>query len=89
MHSLSPADMAARKNIDVAVGILVGLRRCSVHEAFKELAAAAHQTGLPLGDTVKSLIALAHADDESAPKSEMAIRLWGDLFHTCVPAENC
>lgn len=80
MYSLSPSDLAARKQIDVAVGILVGLRRCSEHEAFREIAAAVHRTGLPLGDTARSLI--AHAKCEPTAHSATAAQLWGDLFHT-------
>ncbi|WP_083443203.1 ANTAR domain-containing protein [Mycolicibacterium aurum] len=85
MYPLSSSDLATRKQIDVAVGILVALRRCSEDEAFREIAAAVHQTGVPLGATARSLI--AHAKREPTAHSGTAARLWGDLFSGPLPQD--
>jgi hypothetical protein len=71
---------APRRVIDVAVGILVGLRRCSEEKAFEEIAEAVRRTGLPLSETAGALVALATANDERSPSSADAQRLWGDLL---------
>jgi hypothetical protein len=49
----------SRRVIDVAVGILVGLRGCSEREAFEELGRVVHQTGIGIGSLASGLVALA------------------------------
>ena len=38
------ADAASRRVIDQAIGILMGLRRCSESEAFDDIVDAVHET---------------------------------------------
>ena len=49
----------SRRVIDVAVGILVGLRGCTDKEAFDELVRVVHQTGIGIGSLAAGLVALA------------------------------
>ena len=68
----------SRKVIDVAVGILVGLRGCSEREAFDELAAVVNQTGIGLHSTASALVALATG--ASTPEHTEAFTAWGALL---------
>jgi hypothetical protein len=68
----------SRKVIDVAVGILVGLRGCSERQAFDELATVVHQTGIGLSSTATALVALATG--ESSHEHAEAFTAWGELL---------
>jgi len=69
---------ASRRDLDVAVGILIGLRGCAEREAFDELVAVATTTGLGLFNVARSLSAIA-GGSSSAEDSE-AFNAWGDLI---------
>jgi ANTAR domain-containing protein len=71
-------DETSRKVIDVAVGILVGLRGCSQREAFDELVRVVHQTGIGIGSIATGLVALA-SGSSSADHAE-ACNAWGELI---------
>jgi hypothetical protein len=47
--SYRAGDESSRRVIDVAIGILIGLRGCSDIEAFDELVRVVHQTGVGIG----------------------------------------
>jgi hypothetical protein len=64
--------------IDVAVGILVGLRGCSEREAFDELVRVVHQTGIGIGSLASGLVALA-SGSSSGGHAEAFIA-WGELL---------
>jgi hypothetical protein len=70
--------------LDTAVGILVGLRRCSIDAAFQELITAAAGQDVPVFTIASALIAFAgpdgrpHADDTAAGLA--AHREWGHLL---------
>jgi ANTAR domain len=49
----------SRQIIDVAVGVLIGLRGCSQRGAFDELVDAVHTSGVGLGAAAQALVALA------------------------------
>jgi ANTAR domain len=70
-------DNSSRRVIDVAVGILVGLRGCSQREAFEELVRVVNQTGVGLGSVAVGLAALA-SGASSAGYPE-AFAAWGNL----------
>jgi len=53
------AEDSSRRVIDVAVGILVGLRGCSDQQAFEELVRVVNQTGIGIGSLAAGLVALA------------------------------
>jgi hypothetical protein len=69
---------ASRRDLDVAVGILIGLRGCSEREAFEELVGVVNRTGLGLFNVAASLIAVA-AGTSSADDTE-AFNAWGELI---------
>jgi hypothetical protein len=70
-------DDTSRRIIDVATGILVGLRGCSDHEAFDELVRVVHETGVGIGRLASGLVALA-SGTATAEHAE-AFAVWGEL----------
>jgi hypothetical protein len=71
-------DESSRRVIDVAIGILVGLRGCSDREAFDELVRVVHQTGVGIGRLAAGLVAVA-SGSASAEHAE-AFTVWGELI---------
>jgi hypothetical protein len=71
-------DDTSRRVIDVATGILVGLRGCSDQEAFDELVRTVHQTGVGIGRLAAELVALAGGSLSS--EHAEAFTVWGDLI---------
>jgi ANTAR domain len=72
-----------RRVLDIAVGILVALRRCSIDAAFAEIIAAAQGHDVPVFSIASALVGLAHADFESrgdTPAQLAADRQWGGLL---------
>lgn len=67
-------DHFSRREIDMAIGALIGLTHCSPERAFDVLADAVHQTGAGLGAVSAALLALA-GDDLPAANSE-AVAYW-------------
>ncbi|MBB2992323.1 hypothetical protein FHR72_003822 [Mycolicibacterium iranicum] len=74
----------SRQAIDIAVGILIGLRGCSRSEAFDELVRVVHQTGIGLGSVASGLVALA-TGTSSVDHAE-AFTAWGELIRGARPA---
>lgn len=74
------SEPSSRRAIDVAIGILMGLRRCSEREAFDELAAAVHQTGIGLGTLSSALANLAAGASTPFPHRDEATHRWGHLL---------
>jgi hypothetical protein len=72
------ADASSRRVIDVATGILIGLRGCSDHEAFDELVRVVHQTGVGIGRLAAGLVALASGSPPTDHAEAFAV--WGELF---------
>jgi ANTAR domain len=72
-------DTLSRSVIDVAVGVLVGLRGCSEREAFNEIADAVRETGVGLGSLSRALVALASGTTDPFDHRTEAIGLWGEL----------
>jgi hypothetical protein len=54
-----PDRQRTSRALDTAVGILVGLRRCSTHAAFTELLGASERHDVPLFKLASALVALA------------------------------
>jgi hypothetical protein len=71
-------DESSRRVIDVAVGILVGLRGYSDREAFEEIVRVVNQTGIGIGSLAAGLVALA-SGSSSAGHAE-AFTAWGELL---------
>ncbi len=68
----------SRRVIDVAIGILIGLRGCSQREAFDDLVRVVNQTGIGIGGISSGLVALA-SGASSAGHAE-AFTAWGELL---------
>jgi hypothetical protein len=68
----------SRRVIDVAVGILVGLRGCSQREAFEELVRVVNSSGVGIGSIAAGLVAIA-GGASSAGHAE-AFTAWGELI---------
>jgi hypothetical protein len=77
-YSRTRAEDTSRRVIDVAIGILVGLRGCSEREAFDELVRVVHQTGIGIGSLASGLVALA-TGSSSASHAE-AFTVWDELI---------
>jgi hypothetical protein len=73
-------DPASRRVIDLAIGILMGLRGCSEQEAFDDLVAAVHDTGIGPGALARALVGLAGGSDASLPHCCEVIHRWGHLL---------
>jgi hypothetical protein len=73
-------DDTSRRVIDVATGILVGLRGCSDQEAFDELVRVVHETGIGIGRLASGLVALA-SGSATAEHAE-AFAVWGELVRS-------
>jgi ANTAR domain len=67
-----------RHVIDVAIGILVGLRGCSERQAFDELVRVVNQTGIGIGSTAAGLVALAAGSTEA--QHAEAFSAWNELL---------
>jgi ANTAR domain-containing protein len=77
-------DMEGRRILDTAVGILIGLHRCSADAAFHELLGAAQRHGFPAFPMAWALIHLAGGGTEYAQTSSAAQSAarheWGQFF---------
>ena len=71
---------ASRRVIDLAIGILMGLRGCSEQEAFNEFVAAMHDTGIGPGTLAQALIDLVTGSTADFLHHSEALRQWGDLL---------
>jgi hypothetical protein len=68
----------SRRVIDVAIGILVGLRGCSDREAFDELVSVVNQTGIGIARLAAGLVALASGS--SLADDAEVFTVWGELI---------
>ncbi len=70
----------SRRVIDIAVGVLVGLRGYSEREAFDELAEAVRSTGVGIGSLAAALIALVGGRSDTTPYQAEALDFWGEAL---------
>lgn len=68
----------SRRTVDIAVGILIGLRGCSDGEAFDELVGVVNRTGVGIFSVAASLVAVAAGS--STPNDSEAFNAWGELI---------
>jgi hypothetical protein len=84
------SDAFSRREIDMALGILMGLRKCSERQAFNEIASAVYEVGIGLPSICRALVELASGTAPSFSHRSEVTRLWGDLIDRrtdpCVPA---
>ena len=75
--------LQARRELDMANGILVAVRRCSPDAAFRELLGAAKRHGVGIMAMASAVVDLAsgHSSAESAgPAHSAASHEWAVLF---------
>jgi len=70
----------SRRVIDIATGILIGLKGCTAQEAFDELVTVVKETGIGIGTISSGLVALADGSASSAHAEAFAA--WGHLVGT-------
>ena len=75
----SPAT-PSRREIDMAIGVLIGLRQCSERQAFSEIAAAVSETGVSLGAICRGLVELASGTNASFDHSPEVLTVWRELI---------
>jgi hypothetical protein len=75
--------LQGRRALDLAQGILIGLRRCTTEAAFDELVTVAHRHGVSVSAVASALMMLATrtaAEADSDRDALVVARLaWGDL----------
>jgi hypothetical protein len=81
-------DPASRRVIDLAIGILMGLRRCSERDAFDDLVAAVHETGIGPGALARALVGQVGGSEAPFPHRSEAMQRWGHLMADRVSARN-
>ena len=74
--------------LDTAVGIVVGLRRCTSDAAFLELIGATQSHHIPMFMIASALVNLATGEGESpsADADRAAFHEWGQLLATDIPS---
>lgn len=77
-YRIQQSDNTSRKVIDLAVGVLVGLRGCRPEEAFAELVDVVHRTGVGPGAVATQLVALASGSDSGVPAHDSSA--WAELI---------
>lgn len=82
------SDATSRRVIDVAIGILMGLRGCSEQQAFDDLVGAVHDTGLGLGALARALMDLVDDSEVPFPHRSEAMQRWGYLMGRRVSLTN-
>ncbi|OBG29222.1 ANTAR domain-containing protein [Mycobacterium sp. 852002-51057_SCH5723018] len=63
-HGYRPGEHRSRREIDLAIGVLMGVRRCSAQEALEVLVEAMRASGVGLGGVSRSLLSVISGDVE-------------------------
>lgn len=74
-----PAEHASRTDVDVATGILIGLRGCTVSAAHDELLGVAAEHRLSPFSVARALITLASGGTAVGESSAVVDMRWGGL----------
>ena len=82
------ADPASRRVIDVAIGILMGLRRCSERDAFDDLVRAVHETGVGPAALATALADIVAGEGDRGGRHTEATLMWGHLLVARAPSVN-
>jgi ANTAR domain len=81
-----------RRVLDLAEGILIGLRRYSAAAAFDELVAVAYRHDISMSAAASALVDLAIGDAEAANHAPLQAAIaqleWGDLLLTAGASEH-
>lgn len=84
---MNQSDKTSRRVIDLALGVLVGLRGYPPEEAFVELAEVVRQTGVGVGTIAAELVALAGGATSTTHAQNL--NAWAELIrqHRARPAQ--
>jgi ANTAR domain-containing protein len=77
-HGYRPAEHQSRREIDMAIGVLMGIRRCSPQEALEALAGATRASGVGLGGVSRTLLDVVSGDPQLA--ADEALAHWNSLL---------
>jgi pimeloyl-ACP methyl ester carboxylesterase len=72
-------NLESRREIEVAIGVLMGLRGCPQNEAVSEFTCAVQETGLSPGELARALVDLASGNDTSPHRGKVQHR-WRHLL---------
>jgi hypothetical protein len=72
-------DHSSRREIDLAIGALIAMHRCTEREAFASMVRAVDATGIGLGELSRALIAVISGTEASADAP--ACRYWATVVH--------
>ncbi|KQY08017.1 hypothetical protein ASD37_08630 [Mycobacterium sp. Root135] len=73
-------DPSSRRMIDLATGMLMGLRGCSERDAFDDLVKAVHETGIGPAALATALVHLVGGERDGVPHQTEAALVWGHLL---------
>ncbi|ETB09043.1 hisitidine kinase [Mycobacterium avium subsp. paratuberculosis 08-8281] len=79
-----PADHRSRREIDQAISVVMGLRRCSAEQALGVITGVVHANGIGLGGVSRALLGLVTGD--AAPAAGEAVVHWDALLNS--PAQD-
>ena len=77
--SYRPAEHQSRREIDMAIGVLMGLRRCSARDALDALVNATRASGVGLGGVSRTLLTVITGDGETS-SSDKAVAHWDSVL---------
>ena len=77
-HSYRPAEHRSRREIDLAIGVLMGIRRCSAQDALEALVGATRASGVGLGGGSRALLNVVSGDVK--PTADKAVAHWNALL---------
>lgn len=75
VHQYRPGDHRSRREIDLAVGALIGLRGCSAEEAMEALVDATRASGVGLGGVSHTLLSVISGNVEPTA-ADAALEHW-------------
>ena len=77
--SIRPTVEPSRRDIDIAIGILIAVRGYSERDAFDELVSTVQRTGEGISRVARALIALVRDPDLEGSYPIEALQIWGQL----------
>ena len=86
-HHYRPGDHRSRREIDRAIGIIIGIRGCSAEEALEILVDATRASGVGLGGVSRTLLTVVSGDVEPAVAHE-AVAHWNLALHLPIDRGN-
>lgn len=71
-HNYRPAEHRSRREIDQAIGVVMGIRRCSAEQALTEITGVVRASGVGLGGVSRALLGLVSGDVSQAAGEALA-----------------